>query len=171
MSHSITLARGSLAALAALLAIASSASAADAAHQPDARWRIATTSYFAGDNVYNTSAQGQSETTTAHRGDTATFNLQNDGTASQKLKLKATGANTPGYTVKYRFGSTDITAAVKAGTWKTPKLDHGKTVNVTIKVTVKQNAANNSTFSRLLTVRSAINPDSVDAAELDVSPA
>jgi hypothetical protein len=36
-------------------------------------------------------------------------------------------------------------------------------------VSVKQGAADNSTFQRLLTVRSAINTDTADAASIEVS--
>jgi hypothetical protein len=142
--------------------------AADAAHQPDARYP--TPIGFVGDNVYGTNGLGQQMYVQAHRGSSATIrlSLQNDGTVAQKLKLHATGAATSGYTVKYLKGTTNITAAVKAGTWKTQSLLPGKAVVVTIKVSVAHGAV--SKLNRTFTVVSAVSSTSVDVAKLEITP-
>ena len=119
--------------------------------KPDGRIRLGTGA-FVGNNVYNTTGAGQSRTGSAARGKTIAFgiSIQNDGTSADRFKVKATGAAASAYTVKYFHGTTNITAAVVAGTYKTPTLAPAATYLITAKVTVKSTAAAGSKVSRLV---------------------
>jgi len=122
--------------------------------RPDARIRLGSSGSFLGNDVYNTTGAGQSRTGSAKRGKTITLglSLQNDGSKAGKLTLHATGSRVSGYTIRYLKGSTDITTAVVAGTWRTASLATGATTLLTIRITVGSGAAANSTVTRKLTV-------------------
>jgi hypothetical protein len=66
--------------------------------------------------------------------------IQDDGTAADRFKVKATGTATTRYTVKYYRGATDITTKVVAGTYLTPSLAVGASYLITAKVAVKSTA-------------------------------
>ena len=70
-----------------------------------------------------------------------------------------------GYAVKYFRGTTDITAAVVAGTYETPLLAPTATYLVTAKVTVKSTAAVGSKVTRLVTLTSVGNSAKKDAVK------
>ena len=135
--------------------------------KPDGWIRLGTGAYV-GNNVYNTTATGQSRTGSALRGHTVTFGIaiQNDGSgAMDRFKVKATGTATTTYTVKYYRGTTDITAAVVAGTYTTASLAPGATFLITAKVTVKSTAAVGSKVTRLVTFTSVGNSAKKDAVQ------
>ena len=135
--------------------------------KPDGRIRLGAGS-FVGNNVYNTTAAGQTVTGSAKKGKTITFgiSIQNDGTAADSFTLKATGSAASAYTVKYYAGSTDITAKVVAGTYKTASLAKAATVLITAKVTIKTTAAAGSKVTRLATITSAASSSKKDAVKL-----
>ena len=110
--------------------------------QPDGRIRLGThgypgttTSYhatFVGNNIYNTTGARQKATVENFNeveGAFKTFDIsiQNDGTRADRFKVKATGAATGGWTVTYFHGTTNITSAVVAGTFRTASLAPGAT--------------------------------------------
>ena len=124
--------------------------------RPDGRIRLSSGAYV-GNNVYNTTGSGQSRTGAAKRGKTITFgiSIQNDGTSADSFKVRATGSATSRYTMKYLHGSTDITARVVAGTFRTSSLAPGAAYAITARVTVKSTAAAGSKVTRLVTITSA----------------
>jgi hypothetical protein len=134
--------------------------------KPDGRIQLGTGA-FVGNNIYNTTAASQSRTGSATPGHSVTFgiSIQNDGNASDRLKVKATGTAVSGYAVKYFRGTTDITAAVVAGTYQTPSLATGATYLITAKVTVTTGAAVGSSVTRLVTISSVANSAKKDAVK------
>ena len=132
--------------------------------QPDGRIRKGSGA-FVGNNIYNTDGTGQTRTGSAARGSTITFgiSIQNDGKVSDLFKLAATGAATTMYRVRYFRGTTEITAAVVAGTYQTPSLAPGAKYLITAKVKVKSSATVGSSVTRLMTISSVADPAKVDA--------
>ena len=124
--------------------------------RPDGRIRLGTSGAYIGDNVYNTTGVGQTVIGSAKKGKTITvgISVQNDGTAADSLKLKATGTAASAYTVKYYAGSKDVTAKVVAGTYTTASLAKAASVLITAKVTIKTAAKAGSKVTRLLTITS-----------------
>jgi hypothetical protein len=123
-----------------------------------------------GNNVYNTTASGQK----ARYVDYPNFfdvvpivfriKIQNDGNVIDRYRLTASGTTT-GYTVKFFDGTTDITAAVKAGTYRTRRLVPGD--RHVIKARVKPNDPHDGDkTTRLVTVTSVANPARQDAVKL-----
>jgi hypothetical protein len=100
-------------------------------------------------------------------GHSITFGLsiQNDGNSGDRFKVKATGTGVSGYAVKYFRGTTDITAAIIAGTYRTPFLAPAATYGITARVTVKSGAAAGSSVARLVTVTSVANSTKKDAVK------
>ena len=121
--------------------------------RPDGRIRLGAGVYV-GNNVYNTTGTSQSRTGSALRGDSITFgiSIQNDGTNDDRFLVKATGAARSAYSVRYFRGTTDITTAVVAGTYKTTTLARGATSLITARVTVKSTATAGSSVTRLVTL-------------------
>ena len=136
--------------------------------KPDGRIRLGSSGAFVGDNVYNTTGAGQSVAGSAKKGKTIVYqvSVQNDGSAADRFKLKASGTATSKFTVKYFKGSTDITRKVVAGTYRTSSLGVGAALTITVKVTVKSAAAVGTSVTRLLTITSAGNSASKDAVKL-----
>lgn len=132
--------------------------------RPDGRIRVGTGVYV-GNNLYNTTGAGQGRTGSATRGRSVTFgiSIQNDGTGSDRFRVRATGTSTTRYTVKYFRGTTDITAAVVAGTYRTPLIAKAGTYLITARVTVKSTAAIGSKVTRLVTLTSVGNSTRKDA--------
>ncbi len=123
--------------------------------RPDGRVRLGTGAYR-GDNVYNTTGAGQTRTGSAPYGHSISFgvSIQNDGTDPDLFLVKATGAAESGYRVRYFSGSTNITKAVVAGTFKTATVATGSSALITAKVNVKSTAASGSSVTRLVTLTS-----------------
>jgi hypothetical protein len=138
-----------------------------AAGMPDASIRKRNGA-FVGDNIYNTTGTDQARTGSAARRRTITFgvSIQNDDLVTDSFTVLATGAATTTYRVRYFAGTTDITAAVVAGTFTTPALAAGDSYRVTVKVKVKSTAAADSDVTRLVTVTSAGDGTTQDAVML-----
>jgi len=134
------------------------------AAKPDGRIRKGTGAYV-GNNIYNTTGLNQAKTGAKARGATVTFgiSIQNDGSGTDSFRLSATGTASSMYTVTYFRGTTDITAAVVAGTYTTPSLAPGATYLVTAKVKVNQSATKGSSTTRLVTVASVADGTKQDA--------
>lgn len=126
-----------------------------APHRPDGRIRLGTGSYI-GNNVYNTTAAGQSKTGSAAPQNKVSFtiSIQNDGANAAKFDVHATGVAAGYYVVKYLRNGSDITAAVAAGTYQTTSLAPGATFLIVAKVTVKASATAGSQVVRLVTISS-----------------
>jgi hypothetical protein len=67
--------------------------------------------------------------------------------------------------IKYFRGTTDITAAVVAGTYSTPVLASGAALLITAKVKVTSTAAAGSSVTRLVTITSAADGTKRDAVK------
>jgi hypothetical protein len=93
--------------------------------RPDGRIRLGTKS-FVGNNIYNTTGSNQERTGSAVPGNKVTFavSIENDGPVDS-FRVQATGAASTKYTVKYFRGTTEITTAVRDGTYETPSLTSG----------------------------------------------
>jgi hypothetical protein len=153
---------------------AGQATGGSSAIRPDGRIRLGThgypgkvTSYnatYVGNNVYNTTAAGQRATVNNFNeleGAFYTFDIsiQNDGAKADRFKVKATGTGTGGWTVAYFHGTTNVTAAVEAGTYQTASVAPGSTYVVTARITVKLGGD----VTRLVTTSSVADATKVDA--------
>jgi len=134
--------------------------------KPDGRIRKGTGS-LVGNNVYNTTGTNQTKTGSTTRGNTITFgiSIQNDA-GPDSFRVQATGTSTSMYGVTYFRNSTNITAAVVAGTYSTPTLANGSTFLITAKVRVNNTAALGSSVTRLITLTSAADATRKDAVKL-----
>jgi hypothetical protein len=145
------------------------------ARKPDGRIRLGThgypgktTSYhatFVGDNIYNTTGAQQTavvESFNLLEGAFFTFDIsiQNDRTRADRIKVKATGAATGGWKVAYFRGTTNITAAVVAGTYRTASLAPGATYLIVAQIT-----KGSGNMTRLVTIRSVADATKVDAVK------
>ena len=94
-----------------------------ALRQPDAAIGATTTGSFIGNNVYSAVGTGEVRTVRVHRrhSTTAYVRIQNDGLAAASFSISGTGHAT-GFSVRYFRGSTEITSAVRAGTYTLPSL-------------------------------------------------
>lgn len=125
-----------------------------------------------GDNIYNTTAAGQRAEYFDQQGVSYDgpivfrISIQNDGARTDRLRVAATGS-TSGYRVKFFRGTTDITAAVKAGSYKTPKLKPGAVYNIKARVTLRSDAVNRDKAVRLVTLTSMGNPNKKDAVKFE----
>jgi spore coat protein U-like protein len=154
-----------------------------AARQPDGRIRLQKIAYelfpnesysrpWIGNNVYNTTATGQRarerwfDTTPGWQRWVFGVSIQNDGTSSDRIKVKATGNVLAGWKVKYFRGRTNITSAVVAGTFKTPRLAPGGKYLIKAKVTRAAEGFAGGDLSRLVTLTSVGNAAKQDAVKL-----
>ena len=171
MSHRILEARsrsrsGAVAALVLALLAALPAAAVVDAHaspsappkpdhnpKPDARISLGANGALVGDDVYNTTAEGQARSGSARKGKSVSFgiSIQNDAAAPAHLRAQAEGS-APGYKVKYLSGTTDVTADVIAGTWATGVLANGTSELLIVKISVKAAAPVGSSVSRMVTI-------------------
>ncbi len=149
------------------------AQASVAIRMPDGRIRLGThgypgktTSYhatFVGNNIYNTTGAHQKATVEGFselEGAFKTFDIsiQNDGTRADRFNVKATGAATGGWTLTYFHGTTNITSAVVAGTFRTSSLAPGATYLIRARIT-----KGSGNMTRLVTIRSVADVTKVDA--------
>jgi len=160
--------------------------AGTAAIQPDARTRLQKTAsqYFGteayndpwtGDDVYNTSGIGQSIRTRyyteAPGWDRWVFgvSIQNDGSNSDGMRVQATGTPVRGWTVKYFVGSTNVTTAVRNGTFTTSSIAPGEDYLLKVKFT-RYELFDTDPVRQLIAVTSVTNPNRVDAVKLVFKP-
>jgi hypothetical protein len=138
-----------------------------ASPRPDGRIKKGSGT-LVGNDVYNTTGDSQTRIGAAARGNTIKFTLsiQNDGGASGKFKVAATGAAASGYRVTYFRGSTNITSAVVAGAYQTTTVAPGNVFAITAKVKVLSGATVGSSVTRLVTISAVANPTNVDAVKL-----
>ena len=117
---------------------------------------------YVGNNIYNTTGTHQTATFkfvgAALQGDLLAFQIvvQNDGTKSDRFKIKGPGSKY----FRYFVGTTNITSAVKAGTYKTPLVAPGGTRVITVW------AQPDAGGSRLIIATSVGNPTKKDAVKI-----
>lgn len=138
--------------------------------QPDGRIRRGATGRYVGDNLYNTTGDGQTRTGSAARGATVTYfvSVQNDALFADELRLRGT-ATTSRFRVLYFTGGFDITSQVTDGTYTTPTLAPGAAVVVKVEVKVKSSAPAGSAVSATVTTRSTSDPTRQDKVKFVTS--
>jgi hypothetical protein len=137
-------------------------------YKPDGRIKSGTGA-LVGNNIYNADGVNQAADGGAPAGSVIPFtiSIQNDGTSASRFKVAATGSAVSGYKIKYLRGTTDITAAVVAGTYQTASLAPGGTFAIKVKVKVLSGAAKGSEVMRLVTISAVADPGKVDAVSFD----
>jgi hypothetical protein len=136
-------------------------------YRPDAR--ISTGTTMLGDDVYNTTAAGQTGTSAAMLGRpaTAAISIQNDGTTADSftvLGLRGTHA----FGIEYSKGTKDITASVVSGQYQTRQLKPGQTEAIQVSIAIASRSAVGQRFKDLVTVRSMSDPKVRDAVAVVV---
>ena len=121
---------------------------------------------FVGDDVYNTTGDGQTRYGRAARGSTVTYTVkaQNDSTASAVLRLEGTATATS-FKVTYTVGGTDVTAGIVAGAYTTPELTPGAKLTVIVTVKVKSTAPPGASLTGSLTAKSDTDPATEDTVK------
>lgn len=92
------------------------------------------------------------------------ISIQNDGSATDRFRVRATGAPSA-WVVKYSRGTTNITSAVVAGTYRTPSLAPGATYLIRARITLPQSSNLSFSVARLVTIRSVGDPTKLDAVK------
>jgi hypothetical protein len=131
-----------------------------AVHQPDTQIKAGADASYLGDNIYNIDGTGQTRSLSIKAGGSATFDvkIQNDGTATDKVTLRGTGAS-GAFTVKYYTGisgGTDITSAVVAGTYAVSGLAPAASQVLRLVVTTSRKAATGTSKNFLVTAISTM---------------
>lgn len=126
-----------------------------------------------GEGVFNTTGAGQTRALTSARGVSQTFVVKawNDGTGADRFFLRGTGSTT-GFTVQYlkgASGTTDITAAVEAGTYMTASQSPGSGAVIRLVVRVASNAPTGVAQNWLVTATSQLNSSAQDAVSAQVT--
>jgi glutamyl endopeptidase len=111
-------------------------------HRADAHVRRSDDQAFVGGDVVNTTGQGQTRSASVGRSRSATFyvRVQNDGSVADRFKVQGTGTSA-GFTVRWLSGRTDVTAAVRAGTFRTASLAPGAITSLRVVLTAKASSA------------------------------
>jgi hypothetical protein len=130
---------------------------------PDARIAIASAGPFSGNAVYSSTAAGESRSMFVTRRHTGTFyvNFQNDGLVAATFTIRGTGG-ARGITVRYYRGATNVTTAVKAGTYSTGAIAARSSVTLKMVVTV---AASSATSGSFLVKASSVSGTPADAVK------
>ncbi len=123
-----------------------------------------------GNNVYNTTAAGQTRSATVGPGGSAAFNVRlgNDGNVTDSLRIVGQ-ATTSRFTVTYRRGPTNITAQVVAGTYTLANLPPGATRDITITIRSKAGTPVGTAVSRTVQARSGANGTIRDTVKATVT--
>lgn len=123
-----------------------------------------------GKNIYNTTGVGQLAEHYDQQGVLYDgpvlfrIRIQNDGARSDRFRVSTIGS-TSGYRVKFFKGTNNITAAVEAGTYKTPRLAPGAIYRIRARVVLLSDAVHGDEVHRLVTLSSIGNPNKKDAVE------
>ena len=120
--------------------------------------------------MYNTTGAGQTRLGGAVQGQSVTYyvSAQNDSLEADGLRLQGT-ASTRRFGVRYLRGTTDITAAVTAGTHLTPVLATGAAQTIRVVVTVRATAEAPGSLVGTLVVRSRATPATRDTVRFVTS--
>ena len=113
--------------------------------KPDAQIAKGVTGTPVGNDIYNTTGDGQARHRRRRPGEAGDLrhHARNDGNTAAALRVQGAGS-AAGYGVKYLSAGTDVTAAVVAGTFATGILAAGATEVLTARVSVKASAATGS---------------------------
>jgi hypothetical protein len=138
--------------------------AAYALRQPDASIGGHAAGPFSGNGVYSSTGAGESRTATIARGHNGTFyaKIQNDGLVPASFTITGTGGAT-GIVASYHRGTSNITAAVRAGTYSTGLIPPRGAVLLRMAVTVANSSAMSATFVVSARSQTGTSPDGVRA--------
>ena len=130
----------------------------------DGRIKQGTTA-FVGNDIYNADATSQTVQGAKPRGYVIKFtiSIQNDASRADAFAVLPTGAASTMYSIKYFHGTTNITAAVVAGTFRTPSVAPGLAYAIKVKVKVLSTATVGSSVSRLVAITSQSDGSKLDA--------
>lgn len=120
------------------------------------RWAVARP-----DQMATAAVDAQTSTTFAVR-------VQNDRTTTDSFSLAMAEGGAPGYVTTVRRAGTDVTAAVRAGTYRVGPLAPGAAADLEVRVTAAT-AAGGSTHTVDLTARSVANPIARDTVRASAS--
>lgn len=135
--------------------------------RPDGHIRRATSTRTRGEDLYAASPgtpTGQTAGGRAAAWRTLTFMLsaQNDAGEPDRLRLAGPGPG-DGWSVAYRSGGADITAAIMDGTWTTADLAPGASAAITVHLTALDGAARAEPFRGTVTITSTTSPERTDS--------
>lgn len=138
--------------------------------RPDAAIATAKTGPYVGDDLYAATAMSiQEQVATIGAGQTRRFfvQIQNDRDIPDTFTIQGTAAGSPGYQVRFIDGRTDVTPAVRAGSYEIGPLEPGETATLKIKITATTATA--ASGRRVdLTARSITNPVTPDTVRARV---
>jgi hypothetical protein len=115
--------------------------------QPDAMIGASTAGSFVGNNVYSPTGAGEVRHVTVNRGHStaAYIKIQNDGLVTASFTINGTGGAS-GYAVHYFRGTTNVTSAVRGGTYVTDSIDARGSFLIRMVVTLAKSTASSATF-------------------------
>jgi hypothetical protein len=143
--------------------------AAPATRKVDGEIRVATSSVFVGNNVYNTTGANQARSANVRRGRMGQFvvRIRNEGNASDSIRVRGT-ASSGRFTVRYFNGAANVTNQVVAGTFRFNNVPANGTRQLTVRITVAANAVVNSFKTVVITSTSVGNAARKDAVKATV---
>jgi hypothetical protein len=142
------------------------------AYQPDAQVKRGSDKSYLGLGVFNTTGSQQTRSTSERVGQSATFDLKLVNAVLRSDTLSLTGcASSPGFTVRYLRGSTDVTAEVTAGTYTTGTLAPAASQKLKLTIAVSPTASVGTTDTCQLTASSVTQPKRKDLVKAKVKVA
>lgn len=139
--------------------------------QPDAQIASAANGPFKGIDLYDGApTTRQTKSASIERLSTRTFyvRVRNDGATAASFRVRGVASGSPGYTVRYLRGATDISTQVRGGSYQIVGLAPGGIVTLKIKITASA-AARGSSRTVDLTVKSAGDPSIRDVVRARVT--
>ena len=120
--------------------------------QPDASIGATSTGPFVGNNVYSATGVGEVRSVTVkHRGHSTSYvRIQNDGLVTASFRVKGIGGAT-GIAARYYRGTTNVTSAVRAGTYATGNIAARASILLRVVVSVARSSAARTTFTTTCT--------------------
>jgi hypothetical protein len=127
--------------------------------RPDGLVKRSTEAAYVGNNIYNTTGTGQARVSNARRLTTKSFlvKIQNDGNPADAFKVLGTGSSTT-FTIKYLAGTTNVTTAVRAGTYTTSSINPLASKTLKVMITVKKGAKIGTLKKVFVTISSISDP-------------
>lgn len=138
--------------------------AAYALRQPDNWISLDSSSQFVGNGVYSMTGAGEARTVSIRRGRLGHvyIKIQNDGLVAASFKVKATGG-AKGIKADYYRSGTNVTPAVRAGTYATGSIAPRATIVLSVRIRVNNVSAAGTTFVVKTRSVTGTQPDAVRA--------
>jgi len=128
-------------------------------YQPDAQIRGGLDSAYRGNGICNQDGLGQTFQRQVRPGFGDQFNIriQNDGDCQDSFFVHGAGSSSK-FQITYWSGSTNVTAAVVAGTYQTPVLNAGDSANLLAFIHVRRTTKIGSWMTDRISVTSDTDP-------------